>query len=430
MAVRRLAAMRVTGLRRREGRVHYPMRCVTSPTFRFCRAAGPIALIALSGCAGGVATIGPPRMPKVAPGAPVPAEPKVTASEVLATASARVAQDDFAGAADALGALPAAERVGVARELAESAAARDPWRAGRLAVAMPEGDPQAAAAEVVVRAMLARDPDATVRWALAATDPAAGFAVRRAVAEQFVQGDATAALERFTAVPISPERDSLLALAAAAWVRHDRTTALAWGRALPAGETRALAISSMGFEIAQTAPERAVEVAETLPEGHDRWQLFSAIGQTWVARDPEAAWSWARGFPEGEARTAAVAGIETGLGGAGLRNPALAAGLAGGGARRVAVGGTVAGAGGAGAPAPGLAREDALRRQFEEMLRRSPRLAADWLTSLPSPDRSDEMLARLTREWFATDPGAARKWLQLNVPSRAQREFLLQGVRP
>ncbi len=77
----------------------------------------------------------------------------------------------------------------------------------------------------------------------------------------------------------------------------------------------------------------------------------------------------------------------------------------------------------------GPERDRALRQVFEERLFASPVRAADWLISLPAPDRTDEMVDRLAREWFAINPAAAETWLDQNIPSSVRREQLRQDVR-
>jgi hypothetical protein len=79
---------------------------------------------------------------------------------------------------------------------------------------------------------------------------------------------------------------------------------------------------------------------------------------------------------------------------------------------------------------PGFERERALRRRFDELLLTSPVMAADWLNQLPAPDRSVEMVERLSREWLRENPAAAKQWLDQNVTSPELRRQILREARP
>ena len=70
--------------------------------------------------------------------------------------------------------------------------------------------------------------------------------------------------------------------------------------------------------------------------------------------------------------------------------------VAAGRVRAAGGGGAVVGVG-AGELPPGLARDEALRREFEEALRESPARAAAWLATMPVPDRRQEMADELAR---------------------------------
>ena len=144
------------------------------------------------------------------------------------------------------------------------------------------------------------------------------------------------------------------------------------------------------------------------------------IGRTWVARDPKAALAWAHALPAGTPREAALAGIDAGLGIASFRSREVADTLAQ--TRAVPAARSPEGL-------LGPERDRALRQVFEKRLFASPVRAADWLSSLPAPDRTDEMVDRLAREWFAINPAAAETWLDQNIPSSVRREQLRQDVR-
>lgn len=380
---------------------------------------GGVAVVALGGCVGDNVTIGPPRMPQVLAGPPAPPKPVVSGREVLATAIERANREDISGAVGVIETLPVAEREAVVRELIAGIAQQDSARAGRVALAMPAGSLQTEGVEIVTRAMVERDASAGIQWALALSEPATAFTARQTVADQLAERDPRAAVDRLRALPVTDGRNEMLGLAGAAWARRDATTALAWVRELPAGEFKTRMATSIGFAVAQTEPERAVAMAELLPEGRDRRLLFGAIGQTWVARNEGAAWAWARQLPAGASQEAALAGIEAGLGGLSSPRGVPAIGIIRRGRRFAGES-----AGDAGLPPPGFERDEALRRQFDEALRESPVRAANWLATLPLPDRREEMLEQLARQWLAIDPRAAENWMDQNILLRDRREQL------
>mgnify|MGYP001545421213 CR=1 FL=1 len=383
-------------------------------------------MFAGSGCANAPAPVIQPRMPVVLAGPPPLPKPVVSAEKILAMAIERARGDDFAGAVRAVETLPSAERSAVVRQVITALAQTDPWRAGGVALALPT-TLQSEGAEIAVRAMLGRDPAAAVQWALGPTEPVAAYIARKTVADQLVERDPPAAIERLRTLPASEARDQMLGYAAAGWARRNATSATAWMRGLPDDKFRSRMATSIGFEIAQTEPERAVEIVEMVPPGRDRGLLFNAIGQTWVARNANDAWAWARQLPPGDAREAALSGIETGLGGAWSRRATIGAPTAGSTRRR----GLVGGGGGAFVVDPSLLpfgpeRDDAIRRKFEQALQESPVRAANWLATLPLPDRRPEMADELARQWLKVDPRAAENWMEQNILLSSHREELLR----
>ncbi len=387
---------------------------------RYAMASLSVAVI-LGGCVADVGPEKPIRMPIVGPIEPKAPVPAVTAAEARVQATAAAREENAAELRRLLALLPWSERRDVARGVVETIGADDVAKAGWVVRAMAPGPALRAAAEEVARLRVARDPAAAMVWALAEDTPAVEFAVRLAVADAWVARDATGALRGITAQPPSPGRNEMVGFAAAAWGRRDAPAALAWARSLAADEERTRVVTSMGFAWAQTEPERAVEILALLPAARDRWLIVGAIAQTWVARAPDAAWAWARQLPAGPAREAALAGIETGLGGARASRDASAS-VVGGRGR-----GTTGGGGGTVSPLPpGLEREDALRREFDDVLRDSPAQAADWLANHPAPDRRDEMVDEVARRWLALNPEAARAWMERTILQPDRREQLLR----
>lgn len=375
--------------------------------------AGVLATM-LGGCMADVGPEKPPRMPTVGPIEPMAPVPVLTAAEVITQAKATALQEDWPAMNRLLETLPWSERSGAAQAMSEALLPEDEAKAGRAVRAMRDGTALHAAATSVARAKVAQDPAATVEWALAADHPTVEFALRLAVAEAWCARDARAAVQALAERPASAGRNEMLGFAAAAWAPRDPTTALAWARALAPGADRTRTLTSMAFALAQTEPERALVVLPDLPEGRDRWLIIGAIGRTWVARRPQDAWAWARQLPAGAARDAALAGIETGLGWSRRQraNAAIAA------ADRAASGIV--------ASSPGFAREQALRREFDEVLRSSPAQAADWLETTPLPDRHAEMVDEVARRWLAVNPAAARAWMERTIIEPDRREQLLR----
>lgn len=390
--------------------------------------ASALVLAGLSGC---VATVLPSpvaRMPTVLPGPAVGPKPTLTDRAVLGQALEQAGREDVGAMMASLGALSRAERDAVVRALFATIAQEDLGLGVRLVQAMPAGTMLTQATEVVARAMIDRDPGAAVQWALTWLEPETAHVGRQAVAEQWVERDPRAALDHLLALPTSPARTELVSFAVAGWGQRDATAAMAWVHGRPAGEDKNLAARSLAFALAQVQPERAVEVMEWMPEGRDRWLVVTAIGQTWVARNPMEAWRWAGRLPEAEAREAAFAGIETGLGGARTRRTVDASVIA---SSAASLGLRSAGGGGGAVDdprllPPGAERERELRRKFDEALAESPVRASIWLASLPLPDRRDEMIDDLARRWLTTDPSAARNWMEQTILSNERKAQLLR----
>ncbi|MES2692954.1 MAG: hypothetical protein V4773_05730 [Verrucomicrobiota bacterium] len=392
-----------------------------------------------------------PRMPTMGPAPSSPAA-QASAREFFARVSAQATTDPAAAAATLAAIADPAERTRIAREIATTLAQEDPARAATFASAFPPGLAQGAAMEVAAGALTRRDPDAALRWAIALSPASSPTSARQAVAAQLVQSDARAALARLTALPAGPERDELLGHAIAAWARQDTDAAVAWARDQTDAATRERLLSSAGFAVAQSHPDRATAIAELLPTGRNRWLLTGALAQTWVAKDPKAAFTWAGNLPAGEARDAAYAGLDTGLGSSARRGVSAPNTRSGSSRTR----GGVAAAQtwreqesaafaewlktqrdgitrdeaileyvrqrGASEPQavgqllssmPGSAtRDQAVALHVEGLLQaNSPRDAANLLRTLPRSDRSDEMTERVARQYLLINPAVADAWL-------------------
>ena len=383
---------------------------------------GGITMIVIMGCVADVGPERPVRMPAVLPSEPKPPVPELIAADVWRRVLGYAEKEAWAEVRRELDTLPRAERRSVVQAGMADLARDDLARAGRVARGVPPGVLLHEAMNAVARAMVARDATAAITWALAPGTPEVDFAARLAVAEEGVARDAPGTLVQLLAWPAVAGRAEMLGFAAAAWAGRHAGAAIAWARGLSAGEDRIRVETSLSFALAQSEPERAVQVVEGVPEGRDRWLVLGAIGQTWVARNEDQAWAWARQLPPGAAREAALAGIETGLGGARARREA------GG---RVATGRVRSGGGGgaattvaAGEMAPGFEREQAMRREFEEALRESPARAAAWLATMPVLDRRQEMADELARRWLAVNPDAATAWMELHIAESERRERL------
>lgn len=340
--------------------------------------------LAAAGCVSEPAVEFHPPMPRIVSNSTAPAESVAPAGSTVAEVTALAARGDIAGAQAAFA------RVGPVRQ-------RD-------------------AAPVIARAMLTRDLNGAAQWANGLAEISARVAAIRAVAADLFQQDPTNAMDRLQAVPLTERRVEFLSLAAAEWARRDSPSAVAWAQGLDDGELRPRVLASIAFEVAQRTPGQAVEIAKLLPPGRDRTIALGAIGRTWAQRNSAAALQWAHELREGEDRNAAQAGIESAFGytitpRSGFvdsREPGIVPPI--------------------NVPPPsvyGATSDDALRREFQQRLERSPALTGEWLSTLPPGDRRDEFVTKLTHEWMAENPAAARQWVDQNIPSDARRQQIL-----
>ena len=235
--------------------------------------------------------------------------------------------------------------------------------------------------------------------------------------KQLIESAPQAAVARIIALPPSTERNEILGDAGAQWVRRDATAALAWLGDLSPTDDKKRVATSMGYALALPEPLRETAWLSTLPDGRDRLLAIGAIGQTLVASDADQAWKWARQLPAGSALEAALAGIETGLGGARFRGANRPVEIVG----RAGMRGIVGVSRSASSIPLGSERDQALRREFEEALRESPARAASWLASILIPDRRDEMVNELARRWSPINPQAARLWMDENNVAPGRR---------
>jgi hypothetical protein len=354
-------------------------------------------------------------MPQILAVSPAPTAPARTPAEMLNDAVARAVREDYTGAASALQEIEPFTRHRLVVDAVERVTQSDPQKAGRLTLALPVGPSQVAAADATARAWADRDLPGAARWAASVPDISARVAAIRALAARTFERSPNDAMNRLQAVSSGERRMEFLTLAASEWARRDPDAAIAWARGVSDAELRTRALTSIAFEIAQTNPERAIPVAELLPPGRDRWIVLGAIGRSWAVRNSSAALAWAHQQPAGEARDAAVAGVEAGLGAIAWNAPA-----ASGAPLAALMPSNIAG------PRQfNVERDEDLRREFENRLRTSPSLTGDWLMSLPAAQRREEFMHELAREWLATNPAAARQWIDQNVMSEPERRQLL-----
>lgn len=411
-----------------------------------------------------------PEMPAMAgvPGG-LPSAPEE--AEVNAVVRRAVASGRLVEARRELDTLPdraAQERV--ARGAAALLAERDPAVALAWARALPPGLAQRSAAGEAGRVRAEREPEAALAWAAELAEPDLTTPVRQAVAESVAARGAPAALARLHGLPAGAGREEMLGLVAAAWARRDPEAAERWVRqTVPEAERPGYA-ARVGFEVAQSDPRRAVAMVELLPAGRDRWLLTSAITQTWVAVDAPAAFAWTRQQPAGEAREAAVAGLDAGLGVAVTRRVTAAPNTRSG-TGRAAGGGLTADPTAATGPSfaawlalqsaerstpdawaeyvrqqaagqpqivgqwletlpGGPARDRAQEAYWETLLGAAPAEAARWLETQPRSERTPERVERTAREWRRRDPQAAAHWLRGQSLPPDRIEWLLREAGP
>lgn len=407
-------------------------------------------------------------MPSMGPQTTAPIR-EVSEDEIVSTALRAALAGDFDAAQKALDlATGVANRASAATRLVVALAPQEPPKAARLALALPPGPTRASALEAAMGAWAKQAPDEALRRSLEIEDPTMADVARRAIARILVEKNPREALQRLqTTLPANQTREEMIATTAGAWARRDSDGAIAWLREQRNDSAYERFSSTVAFELAQVSPTRAIEIAEILPAGRNRWLILSGVAQTWVAQDQDAAISWANRLPPGEARDAAIAGINTGLGLATVRRspspskapgisrsrsaytigsendpPAFAAWLATqpqpmsrdeaileyvrqrGSQDSGAIGSWLANLTGQ------SARARAMEIYFQEILQGSPATAANWISSLPNSDRSDVMIENVARQWLRTDARAAEAWLrETNLPFIRQEEILKQIPR-
>lgn len=432
-----------------------------------------MGVLLLGGCANSDSRspVNGPAMPTIRAASAQPAVPLAEADKIDAALRAARANDFQAAAQTVVVGTDSMERARLARGVTTALAMDDPARAAEFAVAVAAGGTQLNAVEIAARAWVRRDADAALRWAVGLSNVSIGMTARRAVGEDMAAQNPRDAIERILAFPVTTARDEVIGFAVAAWARRDADAAIGWVRDLGDGELKARMISTASFEIAQTNPERAVALTEMLPAGRNRWLLLGAVAQTWVAKDAQAAMAWAKGLPAGEAREAAFAGFDTGLGLPSSRRIARAPGVRSGASRtRGGVAAATALRTGdtpsfelwlssqrpgmsreeaileyvrqraAGEPAaigqwlttlpPSAARDQAMRAYVDNVLTTSPRDAANFLRSLPRSDLTPELMERTARHLLLTDPVAAEAWInQSGLPEFKKQELLREARR-
>jgi hypothetical protein len=373
-----------------------------------------------SGCANDTDAVAARRMP-TASAVAAPEVAPISSHEALAGANAAATRNDFPSIMRAVEMAAPSEQISVVRQLITDVAQVDLAKAELVTSALPSGRMQSEATDILVRMQMERASQSAVQWAVTTVTPAIASRARQKVAERLVTQDPNLAMAKLLALPASSARQEMIGYAAAEWAQRDARSALTWVQSQHSSEENDRMMTSIGFALAQSDPASAVPLLDRLPAGRDRMAMITAIGQTWIARDEQAAWKWANQLPSGSTQEAAFAGIETGLGGAGSHLAQNDTRFIG----RTAAAGLNSTRGG-GLPPMGVAREDALRRKFEEALHESPVRAADWLATLPSSDRRDDMISDLVRRWLPLNPDAAKMWVDQNVPNPARREELLR----
>jgi hypothetical protein len=398
---------------------------------------------------------------------PPPADPGPSDRAILAAVRLAATGGDGAAARRELAGISnPVRRAELTRRFLGEWAAEDPLAAAEFAGLLPDWAGREEALRETAATFARKSPAVALGWAHGLARPDTAGIVRRAVAEALAATAPRAGAEQLKGLSEGAARDEMIGYLLAAWVRRDWEGGLRWLRELPDDGARRRFTAAAGFELAQKQPERAVNLAETLAPGRDRWLLVAAIAQTWVATDQKSAVAWANGLPPGEAREAALAGIETGLGVPVARRnvgaPVLRGSGGGGRSGSDAVGwadlATPDFAAWLATQSPGLsrneaiveyvrqraaaepgavgawlqsvpggsARDEAIRVFVEGVAATAPAEAARWLATLARSDRSDALIERTARQWLRTDPVAAEAWLRTTPLAFERQELLLR----
>jgi hypothetical protein len=261
----------------------------------------------------------------------------------------------------------------------------------------------------VVMALWAADSLAdAVAWAGHLPSGEAADHARLALAVEAARADPATAVNLAREAAASPERDALLDHAASEWASTEPAEALTWLEQLDDPALRAHLVGSIATVLADRDPIAAAEMAlSAMPDGRLRDDVVVGIVQRWSQASPDAAAAWVARFPESALRTAAVENVVK-LWPPDHQRPASdwLSGLA-----------------------PGASRDAGFLAYAEQIAPHSPQNAASWAGAITNPVMRDAQLEKILEAWKATDPTAARRWLQSAPLPPATRTRLLAKYR-
>lgn len=270
-------------------------------------------------------------------------------------------------------------------------AANNPAAAAAWVSGLPGGAVSETATTSVITAWAGEDPRATAAWIESFSDDERKSSSLSTLASEWCDASPEDAARWVSGRLENPEAAELTEALISSWGSQDPQAASEWVMKLPA-ELQNSAASSLLSQWAGTDPKAAAEWVAKLPESDARGEAISTLASTWAAAEPANAVSWVLGLPDSsEQREALDDSVRawTALDSADL-------------GKWVDL-------------QPANETTDHLRATAATTLMDSaPQEAMTMAGKISDPERRDESLTRLLKNWGREDPEAAKAWAAKN----------------
>lgn len=201
---------------------------------------------------------------------------------------------------------------------------------------------------------------------------------------------------------LPPGNEQFLAALVSQWSQKDQRAVVEWSQQLAEGPAKERVLINLASVLAQIDPRGAAESALRLPPGEAQQDAIVSVVSGWAANDPAAAAQWIADFPAGRLREYAIENVAQSW----IKTDPVAAVNW---LKRL----------------PATERDTGIHAVAGSLVDSFPDLALQLAVGISAHALRERQIQRAAQAWLATDPAAARTWIeQSNLPAAVKQRLL------